>query len=322
MTAWLRPIPPGRPFHQLDRTDVHRWWRPAVGFVVLLLLAVAVTIAFVLGFVVIVWIVTGEWLDFASSGDALLVDPLANLFAFLGSLAVLLPVVWLVTVAINRRGIGSLASVEGRLRWRWLLLCLVPAAAYMGLAFAASYGADVVWPSAPEPGGWPGWDAFWPPLLVIVLLVPFQAAAEEYVFRGWLLQALGSITLENRDGVWGRRLAKILRTAWPAILLSALPFVAGHGYTDWGVLDIGVFAVVAGWATVRTGGLEAAIALHVVNNATGMTVSAAYGDLSLAQGSVPMHEVIIDVALLVLWALAVAWLFDHTGSRRPMKRLS
>jgi membrane protease YdiL (CAAX protease family) len=153
---------------------------------------------------------------------------------------------------------------------------------------------------------------------MIVLLVPFQAAAEEYVFRGWLLQAIGSCTLEARS----RILAKVFGTAWPAILLSALPFMAGHAYTDWGILDVGAFAVAAGWVTVKTGGLEAAIALHVVNNLTSIGLPAAEGDLSLEQGSVPLPEVISDVVALALWALAVVWLHRHTGSRRPMKRLS
>jgi membrane protease YdiL (CAAX protease family) len=318
MTSWLRPVPPGRPFHQLDRTDVHRWWRPMVGLVVLLVLAMAVTFAFVLWLVVAVWMATGEWLAFASSGDAVFVNDLANLFTLLGSLAILLPLVFLVTLVINRRWIGTLASVDGRLRWRWLLLCLLPAGAYMGLAIAASFGFGALWPSASEAGAWPGWPAFWPPLLVIALFVPFQAAAEEYVFRGWLLQAIGSFTLEARGGV----LAKVFGTAWPAIVLSALPFVAGHAYTDWGIVDIGAFAVAAGWVTVKTGGLEAAIALHVVNNLTSMTFSAARGDLSLEQGSVPLPDVISDVVPLLLWAWAVVCMFRHTGSKRPMKRLS
>jgi membrane protease YdiL (CAAX protease family) len=318
MTSWLRPVPPGRPFHQLDRTDVHRWWRPMVGFVVLLVLAMAVTFAFVLWLVVTVWMATGEWLVFASSGDAVFVNDLANLFTLLGSLAILLPLVLLVTLVINRRWIGTLASVDGHLRWRWLLLCLLPAGAYIGLAVATSYGFGAVWPSSSEEGAWPGWDVFWPPFLVIALFVPFQAAAEEYVFRGWLLQAIGSFTLEARGGV----LAKVFGTAWPAIILSALPFVAGHAYTDWGIVDIGAFAVAAGWVTVKTGGLEAAIALHIVNNLTSMTFSAAEGDVSLEQGSVPLPDVISDVVPLLLWALAVVWMFHHTGSKRPMKRLS
>ncbi len=319
---WLRPLPAGRPFQQLDRTDGHRCWRPVVGLAAMLVAAIAVTIGFVVSLLLTVRAVTGEWLRFASTGQDLFTNDLANLFALLGSLAILLPLVLVVTLVVNRRPIGSLASVEGHLRWRWMILCLLPAAGYMGLSVAAFHVLDVLHPSVDESGAWPGWHAFWPPALVVLLLVPFQAAAEEYMFRGWLLQAIGSFTAETRQGRSGRILAPIFGSAWPAILLSTLPFIAGHGYTDWGVLDIGAFAVVAGWVTVKTGGIEAAIALHVVNNMTGMLFSAAAGDLSLEQGSVPLPEVVIDVVPLVLWAAVVLWLFGHTGSKRPMKRLS
>ena len=319
--SWLRPIPTGRPFHQLDRTDVHRWWRPVIGLAVMLFAAIAITTGFVVTLLVMVRAVTGEWLRFSSTGQNLFTNDLANLFALLGSLAILLPLVMVVTLVVNRRPAGSLASVEGRLRWRWMLLCLLPAAGYMGLTLAAFSVADAVHPSAANSGAWVGWHAFWLPALVVLLLVPFQAAAEEYIFRGWLLQAIGSFTAETRHR-GGRLLAPILGSAWPAILLSTVPFIFGHAYTDWGILDIGAFAVVAGWITVKTGGIEAAIALHIVNNMTGMVLSAAEGDLSLEQGAVPLPDVIIDVVPLVLWAAVVLWMFGHTGSKRPMKRLS
>lgn len=86
--------------------------------------------------------------------------------------------------------------------------------------------------------------------VVLLLVVPFQAAAEEYVFRGYLMQAIGR---------W-------LRHPAFAILLPVPLFVLGHLYDPLGQVSVGVFAVAAGWLTWRTGGLEAAIALHVVNN--------------------------------------------------------
>ena len=90
----------------------------------------------------------------------------------------------------------------------------------------------------------------WASLAVILLVVPLQAAAEEYVFRGYLQQAIGR---------W-------LRHPAFAILLPVPLFVLGHLYDPLGQAAVGLFAVVAGWLTWRTGGLEAAIALHVVNN--------------------------------------------------------
>src|SRR5690606_30074484 len=100
---------------------------------------------------------------------------------------------------------------------------------------------------------WVGWGDFLVPALIILLLVPFQAAAEEYVFRGWLQQAVGACTLENSTKKVGRALSVVFRTPWPGILIASVLFTGGHGYTGWGMLDIFLFAVFMGWMTVRTG---------------------------------------------------------------------
>lgn len=307
MTAWLRPAPTGRPFHQLAHTDVHRWWRPPLGLVTVMVLGIVVTLAFMLGTFVMAFAATGHWLRLGT-GQQVFVSDHANLIVLLGSLGALLPVIWFVTIVIDRRPIGTLSSVEGHLRWHWLAWCFLPALGYMAAAYATAYVLEMFVPSTETPGSWVGWDDFWPALLIVVLLVPFQAAAEEYVFRGWLLQAIGSYT----------RIA----SAWPAILVSSVPFVLGHGYTDWGPVSIGMFAIAAAWVTVRTGGLEAAIALHIVNNAVGIGWSASEGDISMDQGAVPWTEIVTSGVPLVLWLLVIVWMARHTGKRRPMKRLS
>ena len=306
--TWLRPLPPGQAFHQLARNDVYRWWRSAVGLLFIVVGAVAAMIALAVGMEMVVWTVTGDWLEFGS-GDVLFTNDLANLFALIGSIAILLPVVLLATLIVERRPIGSLSSVQGRLRWRWLALCLVPAGGYMLASVGMSMLIDLAVPDS-ESYAWVGWAEFWPALLIIVLLVPVQAAAEEYAFRGWLLQAVGS---------WTARLGS---SPWPAILISAVPFVVGHGYTDWGPVDIALFAIATGWVVVRTGGLEAAIALHVVNNLTGLTIAASEGDLSLEQGAVPWTDTLTTAVPLLAWVLVVVWMFRHTGNRRPMNRVS
>jgi membrane protease YdiL (CAAX protease family) len=307
-TAWLRPLPEARPFHQLGRHDAYRWWMPVLGLACLLVGGVGVMIALVIGMELASWTLTGDWLEFGS-GQVLFTNELANLIGLIGSIAILLPVVLLVVLLVERRPVGSLSSVQGRLRWRWLLLSLLPAAGYMLAAFGLSLLIELFVPDS-ESYHWAGWAQFWPALLIILLLVPVQAAAEEYAFRGWLLQAVGS---------WTSRLGS---SPWPAIVLSAVPFVVGHGYTDWGPVDVGLFAIATGWVVVRTGGLEAAIALHVVNNLTGLTLSASEGDLSLEQGAVPWTDTLTTAVPLLLWVVVVTWMFRHTGSKRPMKRLS
>ena len=67
-------------------------------------------------------------------------------------------------------------------------------------------------------------------------------------------------------------------------------------------LDQFAFGLAAAWLTVRTGGLEAAIAMHAVGNVVGFTASAAYGELADYLAGPTPHiqawEAAVDVALL------------------------
>ena len=86
--------------------------------------------------------------------------------------------------------------------------------------------------------------------VVILFTTPLQAVGEEYVFRGYLMQALGS-----------------LFGTWVAVIAPALLFALAHGLQNFPLFfDRFAFGLVAGYLVVRTGGLEAGIALHVLNN--------------------------------------------------------
>lgn len=168
----------------------------------------------------------------------------------LGTIVLMLPAYVLASLIVNGRRVGLVSSAAGRLRWRWMLLCgavaIVISLALSGLSALlpaeAGDGGGVV-PPQENP-------ALWATLAVLLLLIPLQAAAEEYVFRGYLQQAIGR---------W-------LRHPAFAILLPVPLFVLGHLYDPLGQVSVAIFAIAAGWLTWRTGGLEAAIALHVVNN--------------------------------------------------------
>ena len=208
------------------------------------------------------------------TGEPMFGDPAFELAVLMLSIALVLPVVLATAWLVQRRPPGGLSSVAGRLRWGWLLICLGVAfvALVLGqLAMVATYA--VTGEDLGDLFGWVGWERFLPGLVVILLLVPFQAAAEEYAFRGWVIQAFGAY----------------FRTPWPGILLGAAGFTSLHAYTDWGIADVFAFGVLAGWLAVRTGGLEAPIALHAVNNVVSFLPAAASGELgdALRQGAIP-----------------------------------
>jgi membrane protease YdiL (CAAX protease family) len=86
------------------------------------------------------------------------------------------------------------------------------------------------------------------------------------------------------------------------------------------MVDVFLFALTVGWLAVRTGGLEAGIALHVLNNLLAFLLPAAIGQLSGwdDQGGAPWTLLLSDIPSLAFYAMAVVWL----SRRREIARLS
>lgn len=307
---YFGPVPPGVRYHRVARTARLRWWHLPVGTLGIAVLGFFAVAALITGVYLIWWASTGSEPGLAdgSGSDILFRNDTADIGAALGTIAVFLPMIFVAAVVIDRRRPGYLSSVAGRLRWRWLLVCALPAVATCVVSYVLSVlvGSAIDDPDAE--GTFVGWSAFVVPLIVVVVLVPLQSATEEYFFRGWLIQGIGAYTLETRRGRLAHRLRPLFGTPWPAIVVSGALFVAGHGYTGWGIVDIFGFAVLSGWLTVRTGGLEASIAIHVANNLFAFGFSAAVGDLGLDQGAVPWQYVLTDLLPLIGYAAMVLWL--------------
>jgi membrane protease YdiL (CAAX protease family) len=259
--AGWRP-PPGTPPHDVPRSFLlamrsrdWRWWRPLLG---LLLIAVVwfVGAALILG----VALLTPNAPDL----DLLdLVDPGVLLVTNL-VLIVAVPSVWLAWAAAHGMRIGWSSSVLGRLRWRLLLPFTLLALGTLGVGIAISVllgfalGDEEV--TGPVPSF--GWM-----LVVVLLTTPLQSAAEEYVFRGYLSQAIAGWVHHPRAG------------ALVAGLLSALLFAAAHGAQDpLTFLDRFAFGLAASALVWLTGGLEAAIVLHAVNNVLVFVLAGALGE--------------------------------------------
>lgn len=260
-------------YHELQRVGRPGWWRSLLGAVVLVVLVFGVVPA-VLGLLALVALLVGG--TSAEDAGALLdvtaeVTPggLAAVNVLLGS-AILSS--WLVLWLFHRLKPRWLSSVGPRLRWRFLLACLPLSVA----ALIASLGVAILLPTsgAAEPAG--SLNEFTSTtrdfLLVIALLTPLQAAGEEYVFRGYLTQAFGSLL------PW-RRVSLVLAVLAPAVL-----FALAHGFgQSWPVFfDRFAFGVVAGILVIRTGGLEAAIAMHVLNNFFAYGIALTFGDMTEA----------------------------------------
>ncbi|UZN04231.1 CPBP family intramembrane glutamic endopeptidase [Cellulomonas sp. S1-8] len=241
-------VPGTYAYHRLPRTSPRtRWWRPLlVGLV-----GVAVFVALLaVGAVVVLLTALASGpggLDALGTLDiADLGDPLAFTLAMLSIIA-MLPAAVLATWLLGARPVGLLASVAGRVRWGWAARCLALSAA---LALVVT-GGDLALAALQGEAWQPRVDATsWLMIGLVVLLVPAQCLAEEVVFRGYLVQTVGT---------W-------LRHPVFALVLPVPLFVLGHAYVNLAMVDTAVWALAMGWLVWRTGGLEAATASHVVNN--------------------------------------------------------
>ncbi len=255
-----------------------------------------------LGLILLLAAVIGDIGGYPEDRDGLAdFGPVANTAVDLLLIASVIPFVLLAAGWIGRRPAGTASSVAGGLRWRWLGLCVLVALPVLALSFGVVLllpGQDVA------PSGWARPEAFLPAMAMLVVLVPLQSAAEEYVFRGWLLQSVGAF----------------FRSPWCAVAPQAVLFAAAHGWgTLWGFAELVVFGLLAGGLTVRTGGLEAAIGLHAVNNLLAFGLSAAAVDglsseETAADATLPI--VVIDLAGVALYTVAVLWF----ARRRPPQR--
>lgn len=290
MISWRRPAD-GTQYPRLLAEPGSPWWQPLVAlllgitgyaFVVPLVAQLIIGIEYVVSGAGQTWVEFYQWSAAGNSWVGLLAGHLG--------LACLIPVAWgCVAVAFRTRP-GWLSSVAGAVRWRWLALATVVSAVLVAAAMVVMSLAQ----HAPLYVRLQ--NHFWSFMVVIVVITPFQAAAEEYFFRGFLLQTLGSFA----------------RGPWGAIIGSAAVFAAFHGVQNLPLLaDRFLFGVLAGLLVWRTGGLEAAVAAHVINNVfafihAGMTTSIAEARaLQEATWSVvAWHLGTWFLVAVVLWAVA------------------
>ncbi|WP_370248795.1 lysostaphin resistance A-like protein [Nocardioides sp.] len=200
---------------------------------------------------------------------------------------------------------GWLSSVAGRLRWGWLLWCFLPAAAGLVVALVlgsllpvSGTGGDV------ELNDWSSTVRDF--LLVTVLLTPLQAAGEEYVFRGFLTQVAGAVVPPGRAALVA------------AVLVPATLFALFHGAQSVPVfVDRFSFGVAAGVLTILTGGLEAAIAAHVLNNWVAFGLAAVAGDMTetLQPSGGGWADVVVSLARMLVFVGLTLALARHRGIR-------
>lgn len=180
-------------------------------------------------------------------------------------------------------------SVQPGLRWRYLLATFIVAAVLLNGMLWLSF----TWQQMPTFNtGQP--DAWWF-LAVVLVTSPLQALAEEVFFRGYLLQAFGSLSGQF----------------WVGIVLSSLIFAMMHGTQNPALFTHRLaFGLISGLLVWGTGGLEAGIAAHVVNNlgAFGYAIFTTSVAEVRATAEIGWDKAAWDTLTFTLFALIAWWI--------------
>lgn len=279
---------PGTSYPQVLRTTDHTWWKSVAGVLL------AISMYFLLSAVItqtvigIGWSVTGrpgEFGDYYTSSIAF--DRPIGMLATNLAIGSVIVVCFLLVKGLHGLQPRWLSSVQPRLRWGYLFVTA-------GVAMVVLNGFLVLSSLPLEPMDVSPQRGFWGFLVVIVLTSPLQAAAEEYLFRGYLLQAFGSL----------------MSNPWFGVVLSALVFAFFHGVQNLPLfIDRFAFGLVAGALVLKTGGLEAGIAAHVANNLSAWLLAGLTSSMAEVRGlsTIGWVDAAFDVGGFAVFALLAWW---------------
>ncbi len=297
-----------QPYPLILRTRSYAWWRPVVG-----LLLVVLTM-FVFGPVLVMPLLAvsvavdheGTFRDAFNAALSLETVTWQNMLFLNMALALLVPATWVIIRLVHGLAPRWLSSVLPGIRWKFLGACF----GLSVVAILASVVVSAFLPSDPNDLGatvndWTG--RMTAIAVVVAVTTPLQALGEEYAFRGYLLQAFGALT----------------RRPWIAVVLTSLLFAVAHGGQNLPLfLDRFVFGLMAGYVVLRTGGLEAGIALHIWNNLIAFGFALVLGDIddALNVSSVPYSNILLTVTqngVYLLLVLLVARRMGITSRTTP-----
>jgi uncharacterized protein len=230
-----------------------------------------------------------------------------NLLPFLAVLVIL----WLSLRLLHRRPFFTLINPGRQFNWRRLFLS-------GSLWIALSLASDAVL-SLLQPGNYtfkfePA--LFWPWLVVSVVFLPFQCAAEELTFRSYLAQGIGL-----RGGFW---LAWLFPSILFGLLHGANPEVGVYGIALTLPMYVGT-GLLLGWLTLQSESVELALGLHIANNLYGALLVTFPSSVLPAPALFRIQEydglaVMIAFSLSVVIYLLLLRLFGRSFFRKGLLR--
>ncbi|GAB3701685.1 lysostaphin resistance A-like protein [Mariniluteicoccus flavus] len=294
------PKPPALPveertYAEFLRTPANAWWRSLVAL--LMMGAIFGVVSLLQAIPLFVDLASGRAsMEDLQAGKITMSPVLLAVTAV--SLALLIPGAMLTQKVTFGQQARWLHSVEGRFRWGWALRCL----AVMLPIWLLWLGIPTLLDTTPK-GDTSQAAAY---IAIALLLIPFQSAGEEYMFRGLINRSVAAWLPEKFGLVAGALVSSGLFT---------LVHGAGDLWLNFYYFSLGLVFCALTW---RTGGLEASSVLHAVNNVLAFTAAALTGhmsegfDRSAGQGSpvilISLLAGLVVLGLVELWHRRGPWL--------------
>ena len=284
----MRPVPEHEYPTYPRRFISYRWFKPLLAGLLFSVLYLGANVAIVLAGAINQGGLESV-MNIAGSYDNMDVSSAPGILLNLGTLAIAIPLLALTALIVRDRPFSSYSSARGG--WDWglfgrmmllaLVICGVPNLVWILLDHEPLNNQFTI-----------------ATFLLLTVMGPLQCIAEEYMFRGLIMQTFGG---------WFRLPAA-------AVILQALIFMAMHPYNLTGKLTILATGCMMGLMAWISRGIEASSAIHIVNNmvafyADGLGIGAIGSEVSTLDLAMTL---IIDAAYVaVLLILRKKGLFDR-----------
>lgn len=216
----------------------YKWYKPIlvfiVAFVVIMILDGLILLIFnyIMGFEFVKNVFSGGYELFNSAIGLLFVDSF---------IITIIPSLYIASKIVKDRPFSSYSSSRGGWNFRlYLKALIIPLILYVSYAFIESVIT----------GSKGTYQLSIPFLIVLFICFPLQSIAEEYAFRGFIMQTLGS---------W-------FNIPVLALILQAVIFALGHDYNSIGLVEMVVAGIILGFFAWKTNGIEVSSAMHTASN--------------------------------------------------------
>ena len=250
--------------------EKYRWYKPILVFIIGLI----IMLIFQLILMVVFGAIYGESaMDIITGGGyEVLNTNLGEIFTDL-SVIVMIPALYIASKIVRDRPFSSYASSRGGWNFKLYLKALI----IPFIALMVFQGIDVVINGA---DGTYHFSILF--LIASLILVPLQCTAEEFVYRGLIMQTFGS---------W-------FKIPVLAIVLQAIIFSVSHGYNSLGLVEVFVSGLIFGFLTWKTNGIEVSSAMHTANNFS-ISLFIMFG-LRSATSSPQFNDVVISIVFDII----------------------